>query len=291
MADHAVALWLAAARRIREYDEATRRGEWRWQTGKPIWRLRGRVLGLLSFGAIARGIADRARPFGVEIWAHDPFVDAAELARRGVRAVSFDELVEGSDYLMVQAPLTSSTRGMFHRDTLRRMKPTSILVNTARGPIVEDAALAEALAAKQAEATALEAELGTTKDALASAEASVRDAKQQYEQLGGDEGPSAGDKRAHRKAKTALAKAQTELAKLEAQHAELNNRIKRKRLELPWVKVESRYEFDTETGRRTRRIFSRDAPSSSPTTSCTGRITRSGHAPAARASRTGSTAG
>ena len=63
-----------------KYDAATRRGEWQWQTGKPIKRLRGRVFGLLSFGAIARAIAERARPFGVEVWAHDPFVDAERCA-------------------------------------------------------------------------------------------------------------------------------------------------------------------------------------------------------------------
>src|SRR5215470_11634343 len=68
VADHAVTLWLAAARKIEKYDTATHRGEWQWQTGKPIRRLRGSVLGLLSFGAIARAIADRARPFGVEVW-------------------------------------------------------------------------------------------------------------------------------------------------------------------------------------------------------------------------------
>jgi D-3-phosphoglycerate dehydrogenase len=145
VADHAVTLWLSAAREIVKYDAATRRGEWQWQTGKPIKRLRGSVLGLLSFGAIARAIADRARPFGVEVWAHDPFVDADEVRALGVRPVSFDELVEGSDTLLIQAPLTDSTRGLFDEKVLRRMKRSAILVNTARGPIVPDHALYRAL--------------------------------------------------------------------------------------------------------------------------------------------------
>jgi D-3-phosphoglycerate dehydrogenase len=145
VADHAISLWLGAARKICAYDGATRRGEWHWQTGQPIWRFRGRVLGILSFGAIARGIAERARPFGVEVWAHDPFVEAAVMRQHSVRPVSFDELVAGSDYLIIQAPLTSQTHHLFNRATLRQMKPTAILVNTARGPIVEDAALYEAL--------------------------------------------------------------------------------------------------------------------------------------------------
>lgn len=145
VADHAISLWLAAARKICAYDRATRAGEWRWQTGQPIHRLRGRVFGLLSFGAIARLVAERARAFGVEVWAHDPFVEPEVIARYDVRPVSFDELVAGSDYLVIQAPLTASTHHLFTRETLRRMKPTAILINTARGPIVEDAALHAAL--------------------------------------------------------------------------------------------------------------------------------------------------
>lgn len=145
VADHAVSLWLSAARKICVYDRATRSGEWHWKSGQPIWRLRGRVLGILSFGAIARGIAERAAPFGVDIWVHDPFVDEMEMRQHNVRPVSFDELVAGSDYLVIQAPLTSQTHHLFNRTTLQRMKPTAILINTARGPIVEDAALTEAL--------------------------------------------------------------------------------------------------------------------------------------------------
>jgi D-3-phosphoglycerate dehydrogenase len=145
VADHAIALWLAAVRKITQYDAATRRGEWQWQTGQPIHRMRGRVFGLLSFGAIARGIAERARPFGVELWVHDPFIDQDDIHRQGARPVSFDELVRGSDYLVIQAPLTPDTRALFDDKVLRKMKPTAILVNTARGPIVVDAALQRAL--------------------------------------------------------------------------------------------------------------------------------------------------
>ena len=145
VADHAVTLWLTATRKIGQYDAAVRRGEWRWQTGQPIGRLRGRILGLLSFGSIARAIAERARPFGVEIWAHDPFLDQSEIQRQKVRPVSFDELLEGSDYLVIQSPLTPETHHLFNREALRRMKKTAILINTARGPIVEDEALHQAL--------------------------------------------------------------------------------------------------------------------------------------------------
>ncbi|MEV4681966.1 C-terminal binding protein [Streptomyces kurssanovii] len=145
VADHAIALWLAAARKICRYDRATRQGEWHWKTGEPIHRLKGQVLGLLSFGSIARLIAERAQAFGVEVWAHDPYLDQAEIRALQVRPVSFDDLVEGADCLVVQSPLTPQTHHTFDRTTLRRMKPTAVLVNTARGPIVEDAALHQAL--------------------------------------------------------------------------------------------------------------------------------------------------
>jgi D-3-phosphoglycerate dehydrogenase len=145
VADHAIALWLTAVRKITEYDTATRRGEWQWQTGQPIFRLRGRIFGLLGYGAIARLIAARARAFGVQVWAHDPFVEDSQLHADDVRPVAMDELVRGSDYLTIQAPLTPETRHLFDDDTLARMKPTAILINTARGPIIEDAALDRAL--------------------------------------------------------------------------------------------------------------------------------------------------
>ncbi|MGI5239237.1 C-terminal binding protein [Dactylosporangium sp. CA-139066] len=145
VADHAIALWLSAARKINAYDAATRAGRWHWQAGAPIWRLRGQVFGILGFGAIAQLIAQRARPFEVQLHAHDPFVGDEQIRASGVTPVSFERLVEESDHLVIQAPLTPDTHHLFDRATLARMKPTAVLVNTARGPIVEDAALAEAL--------------------------------------------------------------------------------------------------------------------------------------------------
>jgi D-3-phosphoglycerate dehydrogenase len=145
VADHAMALLLAVARKIGVYDRATRDGIWQWQSGAPIHRLRGSVLGLLSFGAIARAIGARAAGFGMRITAHDPFVPAEEVAAAGADAVSFDELVTESDCLVIQAPLTAQTHHLFDEHQLRRMKPTAMLINTARGPIVEDRALHRAL--------------------------------------------------------------------------------------------------------------------------------------------------
>ena len=141
VADHAVALLLALVRKLPFYDRATRAGDWHWQSGRPIQRMQEGTLGLFSFGAIAREVARRMRGFGVRIIAHDPFVDEREAASAGVSLVSFEALLEQSDYLVIQAPLTKETRGRFGEAELRRMKRGAILVNTARGPIVKDADL------------------------------------------------------------------------------------------------------------------------------------------------------
>jgi D-3-phosphoglycerate dehydrogenase / 2-oxoglutarate reductase len=145
VADHAMTLLLAAARKVCRYDQATRAGVWRWQTGEPIHRLSGRTLGLLSFGAIAQAIGRRAAGFGLRVIANDPYMPAGDIADRGAVPVSFGELLDESDYLVIQAPLTKETHHLIGEPELRRMKPTAFLINTARGPIVSDQALYQAL--------------------------------------------------------------------------------------------------------------------------------------------------
>jgi D-3-phosphoglycerate dehydrogenase / 2-oxoglutarate reductase len=145
VADHAMALLLAAARKICRYDQATRSGTWQWQAGEPIHRISGRTLGLLSFGAIAQAISCRAAGFGLRVIASDPYLSAADITARGAAPVTLEELLERSDYLVIQAPLTKETHHLIGEPELRRMKPTAILVNTARGPIVSDNALYRAL--------------------------------------------------------------------------------------------------------------------------------------------------
>jgi D-3-phosphoglycerate dehydrogenase / 2-oxoglutarate reductase len=145
VADHAVALLLQVARRIGAYDRATRSGVWRWLTGRPIHRLQGQTLALLSFGAIAQAVARRMSGFGMRVIAHDPFLAPASMEEHGATPVSFEDLVAQADVLVIQAPLTPETRGLFGESVLRRMKPTSILINTARGPIVSGRALFRAL--------------------------------------------------------------------------------------------------------------------------------------------------
>src|SRR5919108_1861820 len=88
VADHAIALWLALARKLSRYDAAVRKGVWRWQTGQPLFRLKGRTMGIVSFGKIGQAIAERAKGFGVTIIAYDPYLPEGIAAAKGVALVA-----------------------------------------------------------------------------------------------------------------------------------------------------------------------------------------------------------
>jgi len=145
VADHAVALWLALARKLPDYDRATHRGEWQWQSGQPVYRLRGRTMGIVSLGKIGQAIAERAQVFGVNLIAYDPFVSPDIARGLGVELVSKDVLLARSDYVLMQAPMTPDTRHFLSTDEFSAMRPGAILVNTGRGPTVDNKALYVAL--------------------------------------------------------------------------------------------------------------------------------------------------
>ena len=143
--DHAMAMLLALVRKLQTYDKATRAGVWRWQAAQPIHRMRGSIMGFLAFGKIARAIAVRAKPFGVQMIAFDPYLAQEDFAPYGVTPVAFDEIIARADYLMIQMPLTPKTRGIVGEAELKKMKPLAVLINTSRGPLVDNAALYRAL--------------------------------------------------------------------------------------------------------------------------------------------------
>lgn len=145
VADHAIALWLALARKLFDYDRATHQGVWKWQSGQPINRLRGRTMGIVSFGKIGQAIGQRARAFGVEIIAYDPFLPRAVADDLGVELVDKGPLLARSDYVLMQAPMTPETRHFLGEAEFSAMKPGAILVNTGRGPTVDNKALYKAL--------------------------------------------------------------------------------------------------------------------------------------------------
>lgn len=145
VADHAISLWLTLARKLPDYDRATHAGIWKWQSGQPVYRLRGRTMGVVSLGKIGQAIAVRARAFGVDVIAYDPFLPADVAASLGVDLVSKADLLARSDYVLMQAPMTPETRHFLSDAEFASMKPGAILVNTGRGPTVDNRALYRAL--------------------------------------------------------------------------------------------------------------------------------------------------
>src|SRR5215471_21835061 len=156
VSDHAMALLLALVRKIPASNAQVHAGRWEMKAVAPIHRLKGRILGLVGFGRIPRLLAPKAKAFGLRVIVHDPLVQADVIAREHVDQVDFDELLAQSDYVSIHTPLLPETRNLFNGDAFGRMKPGSYLINTARGPIVDDQALARALDAGQLAGAALD---------------------------------------------------------------------------------------------------------------------------------------
>src|SRR5712692_5148329 len=145
VSDHAMAMLLAVVRKIPLANARTQSGAWEMPAVVPIHRLRGSVLGLVGFGRIPQLVAPKAKAFGIQVVAFDPYVPPEIFTRAGVERVDFSQLLKVSDYVSIHSPLLPETRDLFNDDTFRQMKPTAYLINTARGPIVDEAALARAL--------------------------------------------------------------------------------------------------------------------------------------------------
>jgi D-3-phosphoglycerate dehydrogenase len=147
VADHAMMLLLDVAKMTRQMTQLVTHNE--WSRGRPLLsqrpRLMGQTLGFYGFGNVAHTTARRAKPFGLHLLAHDPYVSELEISGQGAEPVSFHELLERSDFISIHAPHNPETERAFNADALRRMKPTAILINTARGSLVDEPALIEAL--------------------------------------------------------------------------------------------------------------------------------------------------
>ena len=142
VSDHAMALLLSLIRKIPSSNARTQAGEWKMPAVVPIHRLRGTVLGLVAFGQIPQLMAPKAKAFGMRVVTYDPYIPDEVLKRAGVERVEFDELVRISDYISIHTPLMPATHHLFNADVFSRMKPGAYIVNTARGPIIDEAALA-----------------------------------------------------------------------------------------------------------------------------------------------------
>lgn len=151
VADHATALILSLARRITMMDRFVRGGNWGGsvQHAGPMPRLSTQTVGLVGFGRIARHVARNLVNIMGTLVAYDPYVTEAQAEASQVRMVSLEELLSVSDYVSVHTPLMPETRGLIGATQLAQMKPTAYLVNTSRGPVVDEAALIAALQAQQ----------------------------------------------------------------------------------------------------------------------------------------------
>jgi D-3-phosphoglycerate dehydrogenase / 2-oxoglutarate reductase len=145
VSDHAMALLLALARKIPFSNRLVQSGRWEVPPIVPLRRLEGHVLGLIGFGNIPQTLAPKAKAFGFKIITHDPYVAPEVTTALGVENTSFEDLLARSDFVSVHAPLLPATRGLINAAAFARMKKGAYLVNTARGPLVDEAALVAAL--------------------------------------------------------------------------------------------------------------------------------------------------
>ncbi len=145
VSDTAMSLILAVTRKVVLLSNAVRRGIWDKSLAFPIHKFRGQTLGLLSFGNIARTLVAKAKAFGFQLIAYDPYVSQEVADPYGVRMVDLTTLLRQSDILSIHAPLTAQTRHMIGENEMRQMKPSAFLVNTGRGLVVDGKALYQAL--------------------------------------------------------------------------------------------------------------------------------------------------
>jgi D-3-phosphoglycerate dehydrogenase / 2-oxoglutarate reductase len=147
VSDHAFALLLALARKVVKLNSEVKNGVWNFNLGKPIFRLRGRILGLVGLGRIPQALAKKAQSFGLSIIAYDPYIPQEVANQLNIKLVELNDLFKESDYISVHAPLTKDTRGLISDEQLNLAKKDLFIINTARGPVIDESALIRALQA------------------------------------------------------------------------------------------------------------------------------------------------
>jgi D-3-phosphoglycerate dehydrogenase len=145
VSDHAVGLLFAVIRQIVAQDRAVRSGKWDRRLAWPRWHLRGQTLGIVGFGRIGQLFARKMGGFDLSIIAFDPFMSSAQIAQVGVQAESLEGVLSQSDFVSLHCPLTTETYHLIGERELRLMKPSAVLINTARGSIIDEPALIRAL--------------------------------------------------------------------------------------------------------------------------------------------------
>ena len=145
VADHALAMALSLARQLPQIDCSVRGGTWKITPDRSMPALSAMTFATAGFGRIARAVLARASAFGCQLAAYDPYVKPEVFAANGVTQLTLEELLAQADVLSLHLPLTSQTKYLINASTLAKLKPTGIIVNTARGGLIDTVALAEAL--------------------------------------------------------------------------------------------------------------------------------------------------
>jgi D-3-phosphoglycerate dehydrogenase len=145
VSNHAIALLLAVARRLPMLHRDVAAGRWRSEQIRFMAPVHGETLGIVGFGNIGQAVGRKALAFGLRVLACDPYCDRGVAEEMGVKLVPLEELLAEADYVSLNTPLTPETRHIIGAAELKAMKPTAVLINTARGPVVDEPALIEAL--------------------------------------------------------------------------------------------------------------------------------------------------
>jgi len=156
VADHTLALLLAVLRGVHRLANAIEAGEWSLEAARPLHRMRGLTLGLIGCGRIGTAVASRGRAFGMRVLAFDPYLEAAELRARGVEPASLEHVLRASDVLSLHRPATLDSPPALGPAELAQVKPGVIVVNTARGSLIDEDALRAALGDGRVRAAALD---------------------------------------------------------------------------------------------------------------------------------------
>jgi D-3-phosphoglycerate dehydrogenase / 2-oxoglutarate reductase len=153
---HAIALLLAQARGVPALVQSTRTSRWDSRVAGKLYRLKGQTLGVLGFGRIGQATAEKARGLGLNILVYDPYIDPSVVERSAARLVDLATLACESDFVSLHTPLDEATRSIIDAEFLAQMKPTAYLINAARGPLIDEAALLAAVRSGQVAGAALD---------------------------------------------------------------------------------------------------------------------------------------
>ena len=146
VAEHVLGLIFCLGRRIHRYDSAVHRGDWSLVVDQPVHRIFGQTLGVVGFGKIGRTVASRAQGLGMHVVAYDPRASDATFVEAGVQRQDLLGLAGASDFVTLHVPSTPETEGMINAGFFAAMRPSAFLLNTARGAVLDQAALVDALA-------------------------------------------------------------------------------------------------------------------------------------------------